>query len=263
MGRSPPGPTLLWFLRVFGRHRQPKLVADGVVQLGTDLVNWFLVDVGGRVVVVDTGLPGYDAAVDRGLALLNRRSRDVEAILLTHSHSDHAGGAERLRTRLRAPVHVHALEADATRAGANVGKTGGSTLPYLRHPQAWRLLAHFRTAGPSPPVAEVEPYDDGAELPGGFRAVQTHGHTPGHSALHLPSRSLLFAGDHIATTNPLTGARGPEIPPRPLNESSEQMLASLSKLEPLAARTVLFGHGEPWREGIAAAVRRARAVGVT
>jgi glyoxylase-like metal-dependent hydrolase (beta-lactamase superfamily II) len=251
------------FRLVFGRVRQPKLVADGVVQLGTDLVNWFLVDVDGRVVVVDTGLPGYENGLDRGLALLGRSPRDVEAILLTHSHSDHSGGAEPLRRRLGAPVHVHEAEAEAVRTGTNVGKTGGSQLPYLRYPHAWRLLGHFKTAGPPPPVDDVQPFDEAAELPGGFRAVLTEGHTPGHVVLHQPSSGLLFAGDHICTTNPLTGARGPAIPPRPLNVSSERMLASLDTLEPLDASKILFGHGEPWREGSTDAVRRARATGIT
>ena len=263
MGRSLPGPLSLWFPVVFGRAREPKLVADGVVQLGTDLVNWFLVGTDSGVVAVDTGLPGYETGLERGLSLLGCSPGDLEAILLTHSHSDHSGGAEALRRRHGASVHVHAAEADAASVGAVVGKTGGSTLPYLRHPHAWRLLAHFRTAGMPPPIEELQPYDDGAELPGGFRAVLTDGHTPGHCVLHLPSRGLLFAGDHIATTNPLTGSRGPEIPPRPLNQSSESMLASLERLEELDASTALFGHGEPWRDGIGAAVRRARAAGIT
>lgn len=239
------------------------MVADGVVQLGTDLVNWFLVESGGRVVVLDTGLPGYQPQLEAGLALLGRRPGDAEAVLLTHAHGDHTGGAEALRAELGVPVHVHETEADAARTAAPLGKTGGSQRPYLRHPHAWRLLAHFREAGPPAPIADVAPFADGALLPGGLRAVRTEGHTPGHCVLLLEGRGVLFAGDHICTWNPLTGGRGPELLPRPLNVSSEAMLASLDRLEPLEAETVLVGHGEPWRDGIAAAVRRARRVGIT
>ena len=242
---------------------QPHLVGDGVVQLGTDLVNWFLVRANGGVVVVDTGLPGYDADLDAGLAVLDCDRGAVEAIVLTHSHSDHIGGAEALRRALDVPVYVHEAEANAARTAAAIGKTGGSQLPYLRHPHAWRLLAHFREAGQVTPVGEVVAYADGQELPGGLRAVRTDGHTPGHCVLHLRERGQLFAGDHLCSENPLTGRRGVEILPRPLNISSEAMLEALGRIEQLETQVVLFGHGEPWAGSAVEAVNAARAAGIT
>jgi hypothetical protein len=41
---------------MFGVEPAPALAADGVVRLGTDLCNWFLLEAEGRVVVVDAGL---------------------------------------------------------------------------------------------------------------------------------------------------------------------------------------------------------------
>jgi glyoxylase-like metal-dependent hydrolase (beta-lactamase superfamily II) len=248
---------------VFGRSSKPSLVGDGVVQLGTDLVNWFLVGTNGTVVVVDTGLPGYGADLDAGLALLGRGRGDVEAIVLTHSHSDHSGSAETLREELDVPVYVHEAEAEALRAAAAVGKTGGSQLPYLRHPHAWRLLAHFKETGAVDPVREVTPFADGAELPGGVRAIRTDGHTPGHCVLHLRERGQLFAGDHLCSRNPLTGRRGVEILPRPLNVSSEAMLDALDRIEQLDTQVVFFGHGDPYAGSAVEAVLEARAAGVT
>jgi glyoxylase-like metal-dependent hydrolase (beta-lactamase superfamily II) len=248
---------------VFGRAQQPRLVSEGVVQLGTDLVNWFLVETGAGVVVVDTGLPGYRPQLEAGLAALGRSRDDVRAVLLTHAHSDHTGGAEAIRAELGATVHVHEADAEAARTAADIGKTGGSQLPYLRHPHAWRLLAHFKAAGTPAPIGSVTTFAGGDTLPGGFRAVQTDGHTPGHCVLLLEDRGVLFAGDHLCTRNPLTGRRGPEILPRPLNTSSEAMLRSLDRIEALDAQTVLFGHGEPWTGGAAAAARHARDAGIT
>src|SRR3569833_1648691 len=231
---------------MFARVRQPQLVADGVVQLGTDLVNWFLLRTSGGVVIVDTGLPGDDADLDAGLALLDRDRDAVEAVVLTHSHSDHSGSAESLRRALGVPVYVHEAEAEATHTATSIGKTGGSQLPYLRHPHAWRLLAHNCEAGKVEPVGEVVAYADGQELPGGLRAVRTDGHTPGHCVLHQRERAQLFAGDHLCSVNPLTGRRGVEILPRPLNVSSEEMLDALDRIEQLETNVVLFGHGAPW-----------------
>jgi glyoxylase-like metal-dependent hydrolase (beta-lactamase superfamily II) len=59
----------------------------------------------------------------------------------------------------------------------------------------------------------------------------------------------------------MTGRMGPQIMPSGFNISSAQALESLSNLENLDADVVLFGHGEPWTDGPAAAVARARELG--
>jgi hypothetical protein len=51
--------------------------------------------------------------------------------------------------------------------------------------------------------------------------------------------------------------------PRAFNQSSAQCLDSLTKVEGIDAEVVAVGHGEPWREGVAAAVERVRARGPT
>jgi hypothetical protein len=51
--------------------------------------------------------------------------------------------------------------------------------------------------------------------------------------------------------------------PRAFNVSSAKCLDSLTKLEGVSAEVVAVGHGEPWREGVAAAVERVRATGPT
>jgi glyoxylase-like metal-dependent hydrolase (beta-lactamase superfamily II) len=248
---------------MFGRVQKPVLVADGVVRLGTDLCNWFLLDSEDGVVVVDTGFPAYRPQLEPGLGVLGRSRDDVAAVVLTHAHGDHAGSAERLRRELGVSVHVHAADEQRARTGRAKGKTEASTLPYLRHREAWVFLTHFRTSGTPEPIASLETFDDGALLPGGLRAVLTGGHTPGLCVFHHEQRGLLFVGDLLTTGNPLTGGRGPELMPRALDLSSATMLDSLSKLEALEAGSIHFGHGDTWHEGAAAAVERARAIGPT
>jgi glyoxylase-like metal-dependent hydrolase (beta-lactamase superfamily II) len=251
---------------MFARDTEPAFVADGVVRLGTRFVNWYLVEEDGRVTIVDAGMPGYRAQLDRGLAFLGRRRSDVAAVVLTHGHPDHIGVAEYVRGALGVPVYVHRDDVDLAKTGRRVGRAEGSMLPYLRYAHAWRLIAHFMTVGVKPAnVHEVTAYEDGDELdvPGRPRVVHTPGHTAGHCALHLESRRALVVGDLLCSQNPLTGARGPQLMPRALNRSTGTILDSLSNVEQLEAEVVLFGHGEPWREGIASAVRRARETGVT
>jgi glyoxylase-like metal-dependent hydrolase (beta-lactamase superfamily II) len=242
---------------------QPRLVADHVVQVGTDLVHFFLIEANGRVVLVDGGLPPYRPQLDAGLRLLGRTQDDIDAIVLTHGHGDHIGIVEALRRELGVPVFIHSGDERLVTTGGMVADTEASTRRYLHHPHAWRLLGHFREAGKPEPVREVQTFEDGASLPGGLRAIHTGGHTAGHTVFLLEPQGVLFAGDLLTTRNPLTGGRGPELLARALNKSSAAMLESFSKLEALDAQTVLFAHGEPWTQGIAAAVRRAREIGPT
>jgi hydroxyacylglutathione hydrolase len=69
----------------------------------TDNYVWMLHD-GRRAVVVDPGeAPPVEAALDsQGL--------ELQVILVTHHHPDHVGGIDRLRPRLRGPVHGPARE---------------------------------------------------------------------------------------------------------------------------------------------------------
>ena len=248
---------------MFARDIEPALVADGVVRLGTELVNWYLLEDGGRVVVVDGGLPAFRPQLERGLAVLGKATSDVEAIVLTHGHADHTGVVEPLRRELSVPVHVHKEDEQLTTTGKSFGKKEAALSPYLRHAHAWKLLAHFASSGRSKPVQAVQTFDDGAELPGGLRAIHTGDHTAGHVVLLHEGKKTLFVGDLLATRNPLTGGRGPELMPRAFNLSSATMLDSLSKIESLDVDAMLFGHGDPWTHGADAAVKRAREIGPT
>jgi hypothetical protein len=69
----------------------------------------------------------------------------------------------------------------------------------------------------------------------------------------------LFVGDALCTVNFFTGTPGPQLIPGPTNVSTAQARESLSAIEPLEARLLLPGHGEPWHGTPQAAVARARA----
>src|SRR5438309_9297572 len=244
----------------------PTRVADGVLRLGTRLVNWYLVEEAGRVSVVDCGLPGYYDQLEPGLAALGRNLDDVAAVVLTHGDGDHVGFAERLRAASSAPVFVHEADVRITTTKENK-KTESSLLPYLRHGAALQLIAHFAANGglKPPPVAEVTAVKDGQtlEVPGKPRVVHTPGHTEGHCVLHFEQHGVVFAGDALCTRNPLTGRSGAQLMPSAFNVSSEQAMRSLDAIAATGAEQVLPGHGEPWTDGAAAAVEAARSFGPT
>ena len=250
---------------MLARQTQPTLVAEGVVRLGTELVNWYLLEDGGSVTIVDAGAPAYRPQLDEGLKLLGRQPADVAAVVLTHAHSDHIGFAEPVRIELGAPVHVHSDDENLATTGKSFGKREASMLPYFRYGHAWKLLGHLATSGFPKKIGAVTTFADGETLdvPGRPLVLHTPGHTTGHCCFWLESRGVLVAGDLLCTRNPLTGGRGPQLMPRAFNLSSASMLDSLSKIEGLDAGVIVFGHGEPWTDGTAEAVRAARATGPT
>ena len=73
----------------------------------------------------------------------------------------------------------------------------------------------------------------------------------------------MIAGDALVTFNPYTGGEGPQIVAAAATADSRQALSSLDGLAATGARTVLPGHGEPWRQGAREAVEQARAIGPT
>jgi glyoxylase-like metal-dependent hydrolase (beta-lactamase superfamily II) len=242
--------------------RKADLIADGVYRCGTDLVNWYVVEDGGRLTIVDAGAPKYWSQLDPALSDIGRTRDDIAALVLTHGHSDHVGFAERLRSEQGTTVWAPEGDEEMVRTGKIPDRDGG-LLPYLRYPFAWKLLAHLARNGGAkvPPVGEVTTYAGGQQLdvPGGLVATHVPGHTAGHCVLQ--SRDVLFAGDTVCTLNPLTGARGPQVAPSAFNADSEQALASLDRLP--EASVLAVGHGDPWTDGTAAAVAHAREVGRT
>jgi glyoxylase-like metal-dependent hydrolase (beta-lactamase superfamily II) len=233
-----------------------------VHRAGTSLVNWYLLEEGGRVTVVDAGLPGYRGQLEPALAQIGRTIADVEAVVLTHAHIDHIGFAARLQDEHGTPVWLHAAELPQASTGKQP-KTEAHFAPQLpRYRTLRRIVAHIvRHGGARPPKLRTPTlYADGdvLDVPGRPVAVHAPGHAPGLCALHVPAEGALFVGDAICGWSTVTGAEGPILPPREFNQSTEQARASLARLEGLDAQTVYFGHGEPWTRGAAAAVAQAR-----
>jgi glyoxylase-like metal-dependent hydrolase (beta-lactamase superfamily II) len=113
-------------------------VASGIHRMGSGFVNWFLVQEGQRLTVVDAGLPGQWPQLVAGLASMGRSLADVDALVLTHAHVDHVGFGSRLEQESRATVRVHTSE-----AGTAVRKFEGGPYP-------WPHRRKLRSARPRP-----------------------------------------------------------------------------------------------------------------
>jgi glyoxylase-like metal-dependent hydrolase (beta-lactamase superfamily II) len=241
-------------------------VAESVHRLTNGVSNFYLIEENGKLVLVDAGAPKDWARLTRAVTGLGRRIADLDAVILTHAHSDHTGFAEQARTTAGAQVWVPAPDSDMATTG-KAGPREGKATTYLLRPAFYRTLWILTLGGATKiiPVQEVSTFGDGETLdvPGRPRAVHAPGHTPGSAALFFESRRTLLTGDVLVTHNPLTGRHGPQIMPSGLNSDSAQALRSLDNLAGITADVLLAGHGEPWTDGVAAAVSRAKAAGTS
>ena len=238
-------------------------IAPGIHRIGADSkVNSYLIEEGGRVTIVDAGVSGLYRDLPPELASMGRTIEDVDALILTHGHSDHIGFAERLRTERHVPVSVH--EADAALARGEVPNPAKGFGPTKIGPLLGFLWYSLIRGGlRTRHLGEVATFGDGATLdvPGSPRVILTPGHTPGSAALYVGSHDALLVGDALATYAVTTGAHGPQI--APFTADSAQAVDSLARIEDVAASYVLPGHGDPWTGGVAEAVRLIRGPSAT
>jgi glyoxylase-like metal-dependent hydrolase (beta-lactamase superfamily II) len=196
---------------------------------------YLLVDEVKGLTLIDTGMPGRADAILHHVADLGYEPADVQRIVLTHYHMDHAGSLAVLVARTGARVLAHLDEAllvegqrpPALAARGVVGRTMRTLTP---------LMGGRPTA-----VDERLTHGDVIPVLSGLRVLHTPGHTPGSICLHLPARGVLFTGDTL-----LTGWRGGVQGPSPLFALDiQQARASARALAGLDFNVLAPGHGPP------------------
>lgn len=154
-----------------------------------DLINSFLIRADdGSLTLVDAGLKQAPERIRAALAELGAAPSEVTAIVLTHAHADHAGGAAGAVELTGSAITAHASEAEYVRSGRVPPRD-----------QAFRLGRLLRrTSDTITPAPVARTMVDGELLDGpSLRVHHTPGHTPGHcSLLHEPTGTLI-TGDSI------------------------------------------------------------------
>ena len=208
--------------------------------VGKDYVNSFaFVDDDGSVTLVDTGLEKAPPRIVAGLEAIGKHPSDVQRILLTHVHPDHAGGAAEMSRLTGVPVQIHDDDRPSATSGTIANKPDQRYL-------AGRLFSRLPQAKFTP-FEPGEPLTDGQVLPvaGGLRVVHTPGHSPGHvSFLHEPTRTLV-TGDAIFNVTLLRGLR---VSPRMLCSDFALTKKTAHRLGELEYDVAGFTHGSDLRD---------------
>jgi len=128
-----------------------------------------------NAIVID---PGDN--IDDILAVLARHALKVTAIVITHAHIDHIGGAARLKAATGAPVYMNQNDQEL--------------YDHLDVQASW-----LQMKTPSRTQIDVD-VRDGDSLQLGdsvFHVLHTPGHTQGSISLWIPSENKLIAGDTL------------------------------------------------------------------
>lgn len=254
-------------------HARPRAaftphVVPGVHRLEHAGVNCYLLEDEDGLTLVDTALPATWRYLVQALEHLGRTTADIRAVVLTHAHFDHVGMARRLLdSRLLEPF-VDPADAYLARHPYRYLHERMRLQYPLRFPRALPILLEMTVAGalavrgvPSVDLHVLRDETGALSVPGRPRVLATPGHTSGHVALHLPQSDAVLSGDAIVTLDPYTGAVGPRIVAGAATADSRRALESAEAIGLTGAGTVLPGHGEPWREGAAAAAEAALLAG--
>ncbi len=128
-----------------------------------------------EAIVID---PGDN--IDDIVAILERHSLKVKAIVITHAHIDHIGGAAKLKGLTGAPVHMNQDDAELyDRLDVQAGWLGMET------PDRTAIDTDARE-GDSLKLGNAE-----------FQVLHTPGHTQGSISLWIPAENKLIAGDTL------------------------------------------------------------------
>jgi alkyl sulfatase BDS1-like metallo-beta-lactamase superfamily hydrolase len=229
-------------------RREVIKITDGVwVAVGFSNANSVLIQGEGGSIVVDT-TSDVDDAKQVKAEFAKVATTPVRAIIYTHSHPDHTGGASVFAGNDHPEIIAHRLFVDRVpdvgRAGRDGGDQFGSTLPDALFINAGTGMEFGRPPGPIGFLAPTRTFrDERLELTIAGVRVQLL-HTPGETrenvAVWLPDKGVLLPGDDFYKAFPtLYAIRGARL--RPI----EQWIISLGLMIDLEPDFLVPGHTRP------------------
>lgn len=187
-------PALIQFLLARSFESDPKNVSA--------TVQGYLVNTGSKLVLIDTGSGGHWGPPTLGNLVQNLKAsgykpEQVDLVLLTHLHGDHAGGIYKDGKRVFPNATVMMKKADAD--------FWLSKEIMANAPEDAKIFFKIAQDGAAPYMAagKWKAYEGMDEIVPGIAPYAIPGHTPGHTGYMISSKgqSLLVWGDvaHVGT----------------------------------------------------------------
>ncbi len=218
----------------------PRVVQIGCYWGNGGHTELYLVE-GDTLALIDTGVSDTPTQyIGPALEACGRTLADVDLILNTHGHHDHAGGNAELVAASQAPVWIH--EADARVAEdldyqfemyfANRDRLTGRPDRLARSRAALQV-----TAGASTPVGRTLTDGDVIDLGKGIRLRVIHvpGHTRGSVCYYWESEGMVFSGDAVMGQGSRPGGF-------PLIYFPAEYLESIQRLVDMDIAILALGH---------------------
>ncbi|MGM8366012.1 MBL fold metallo-hydrolase [Virgibacillus sp. W0181] len=238
-----------------GEHTELPVVLPVVVPASSHLrsCNFYVVKNKGSVMLVDAGVNTKTSwqKLDECLSQNNLNINDIDKIVLTHSHADHTGLVNRIRSLIDVPVYAH-----------------DKAIPRLKRDEQFlqsRIVFFeklYREAGcGSAGVKQVDKLKKAAvenreqkvngdiitvnegDMLDGFQMVGLQGHAEDQIGLFHKDNGLFFAGDHLIAHLSSNALIEPDQKGNMLS-SVQQYESSLKKLLRYELTTVFPGHGD-------------------
>ena len=214
-----------------------------------EYVNVYIIYGKEGLTLVDTGFetPDSISTLERELAELKLGLKDISRVIITHSHLDHSGMAERLKQLSQAKLALHELEIAGLDAVVKIpheeavhfiGSLGAPEDIEMKLVEIYSFFKNSITSNLTKPeivlrggeIISIGSFD--------FEVLWTPGHSPGHICLYEPSEKIMLSGDHILPiTTPIIGSY-PWLSWDPLAD----YINSLEAMKELGVSLVLPGH---------------------
>jgi alkyl sulfatase BDS1-like metallo-beta-lactamase superfamily hydrolase len=231
-------------------------VTDGIyVAVGFSLGNSILIEGNDGLIVVDT-LSGVDAAREVKAEFDKISKKPVRAIIYTHFHGDHTGGARVFAGDDRPEIYAHRLlverEPDLGRAGRDGGNQFGGALPeqliinagvgpQFPRPAGEQRLTPGENRGYLAPTKTLSEDRTSLEIAGvKMDLVLAPGETEDQIYVWLPEKRALLPGDNFYRAFPnIYAIRGTRL------RRPEHYIASLEKMLGEGAQYLVPSHSRP------------------
>ena len=215
-------------------------------------VNAYLI-VDDKLTLIDTGHYYKDSVtiLENSLKKLGYEFHDLDCIIYTHPHVDHAGGGLRISKNHKNIIHIAYHRAASTlenlseycRQFVKLSEKFLNTIARDAPPELIRgtkeVFNIYNLSEPELGLKTVKRITHGELLnlgKTGLRVIHTPSHTPWDISLYEPKQKLLFTGDFILE-------KGTSLLTFLINSDVDNYRSSLKKIQRLDLSIILPGHG--------------------